>query len=1203
MDEVAKLHSFYSTRPVEKHLNQLSYLAAFLCSAPAASITVLDEHGPQIKAIFGLDVGEAESLGAPYVHAALNKQPLIIEDTLKDDRFSKNPLVCGDLSLRFYAGIPLISGDCVMGTLAVMDNQSRKLEEGHIHALTVLAGQVVTYLETRQELLSLEHITNQSLEFVEHDRAILHSVNDAIYSLNKDWKFSYANREAERLLGTTQGGLTGKEIWQIFPEMVDTTFEYSFREVVKTREKVYFEAYYRPSKAWLRVNACPLFDGIVVRFQDITQQRKQEEQFKLLETCIARMNDIVVITEAEPFDEPGPRILFVNDAFIKRTGYSRDEVIGRSPRFLQGEKTQRSELVKIKESMRKWKPVRAELINYTKSGEEFWLELDIFPIADETGWYTHWVAVERDVTERKLIESRLYENEQRFKLIAKATADAIWDWDLVTDDLWWNDGMQTLFGYDSRELERNSTSWTNRIHPDDAGRVLSSVTAVIASNNNNWMDEYRFRRIDGTYAHVSDRGFVIRVDGKALRMVGGMTDVSLAKHAEMELQQLEDIRRAQQVAELASQAKSNFLATMSHEIRTPINGVVGMVEVLQQTSLKGYQLEMTEIIKDSAHSLLAIVDDILNFSKIESGKMELESISFSLEHCINRVCTLLDRMAIDRNVELSVFTAHNLPSMVKGDELRLRQILINLINNAIKFSASSSSGTVRLNVNIKQHQEECVLIQFEVVDNGIGMSQETIRNLFTPFMQADASTTRHYGGTGLGLTITWHLVELMGGEIHVESTLGAGSTFIVNLPFELQDSTQPTAPELDMNDTLCIVIGKYQGLADLWQEYLSATNARILRYETFDNILLTTEVLVPSIKQCLLLLDHTNIDLDIIHECLAFEKITHFKIAYLLIGRGLRREIRKDSFGIAHIDGNALSRSRFMEAVSIALGQREFIDSIEQTKHEADFILPSRELAEAKKQLILLVEDNETNQKVIKHQLALLGYVADIVPNGLMALDKLHECHYGLVITDLHMPRMDGYELIAKIRMSESDFRSTPIIALSANALKDRLEECRTLGANEYLVKPALLHELKKVLEKYLAPTEGISLKKAGNHLAEENVHFNVDFLIELVGNEKDIIIEFLQDYLASTDQLQVSINSAYQARDFKNLASLAHKLKSSSRSVGAFVFSDICERLEKFNYRESNSETQQIINEFNAEYEFLSRSIYDFLSDYQTTL
>ena len=263
------------------------------------------------------------------------------------------------------------------------------------------------------------------------------------------------------------------------------------------------------------------------------ERARNSERLKLLETCVERLNDIVLITEAKSIDGDGPKILYVNDAFVRRTGFSREEAIGKTPRILQGERTQRNALNRIRQALKDWKPVREELINYTKSGEIFWLELDIVPVADEKGWYTHWVAIERDITERKQAEAALKEGSERFRLLASAARDCIWDWNLVSDEIWWNEGFEKLFGFDRNTIEPNNDSWINRIHPEDRDRAVKSIHSAIDSDVENWQEEYRFAHVEGHWLDVLDRGYIIRDEfGKGIRMIGGMTEMTYIRESE-----------------------------------------------------------------------------------------------------------------------------------------------------------------------------------------------------------------------------------------------------------------------------------------------------------------------------------------------------------------------------------------------------------------------------------------------------------------------------------------------------------------------------------------------------------------------------------------------------------------------------------------------------------------------------------------------
>lgn len=825
----------------------------------------------------------------------------------------------------------------------------------------------------------------------------------------------------------------------------------------------------------------------------------------------------------------------------------------------------------------------------TKQRAIIWIRAQVSMLRDAQDQPLAFVGVVDDITEQKRTEEKLFESEYRFKLIAKATADTIWDWDLASDSIWWSGGIQSRFGYRIEELEPDSHSWTTRIHPDDVQQVVAGITQIIEGDTNNWAAEYRFRRSDGSYAHVVDRGFVIRTDsGKPLRMVGGMTDVTQTKQVEQGLKQLEAIQHAQQVAELANQAKSSFLATMSHEIRTPISGVIGMVDVLHQTSLKGYQIEMVDIIRDSANSLLAIIDDILDFSKIESGRLELEAVPFSLERIIEKVCLLLDRMALEKNVELSLFSDSNLPETVVGDELRLRQVLINLVNNAIKFSSGAEhAGKVRLSVNVHAESDGEIAIEFVITDNGIGMSEQTVGRLFTPFMQADASTTRHYGGTGLGLTITRHLVELMQGEIVVESRLTIGSVFKVRIPFLVNALTgMRPVKNPDFSLLLCIVVGDSSGLSAIWVQYLTASGATVIPVATAESIQWHELRHHYAQYEWLVLIDdcgeipESSPALAVVNNIHALNPNVHS----LVIGRGQRREVRCDEEGNCFIDGNCLGRTRFFEAVNVALGHVVLGKTLARGYHEKDFIPPVRSDALEQNRLLLLAEDNETNQKVITRQLALLGYAVDVVSNGEEAFERLIGERYALLITDIHMPVMDGYRLIAKVRAADSALNNIPIIALSANALREEVDKCKQLGANEYLVKPALLHDLKNMLDRYFSVEKNLSisanptLDNSVSILADEIVHLDINVLRELIGADEQVVMEFLADYLKSAIQLRGEMANSFHVSDISALACSAHKFKSSSRAVGALQLGKICECIE-------HKCNQQQIIELNSAY------------------
>jgi len=391
-----------------------------------------------------------------------------------------------------------------------------------------------------------------------------------------------------------------------------------------------------------------------------------------------------------------------------------------------------------------------------------------------------WRRTSAAVAEKKHAEQLLEESELRFRILTRATNEAVWDWDIATDSVWWNRNVQTLSGYGEEEIGSTSDWRVQNVHPDDRKRVEDSLHARVRSEKEDfWSAEYRFRRADGTYADIFDRGYILRDhDGRALRMIGSMLDMTKRKR-EMEL------ARARDAALESARLKSQFLANMSHEIRTPMNSIIGMTDILLHLELTPEQREFVEIVRMSGESLLTIINDILDFSKIEAGKLTFEMLDFEPRTTVEEVITMLADQTHAKKLQLSSVIAPEVPGLVRGDPGRLRQVLTNLASNAIKFT---SQGEIKLSVTRTSENDTHIILRFEVADTGIGVPEAARACLFQPFSQVDPSTTRKYGGTGLGLAICKQLVNLMRGEIGCDSVPNRGSTFWFTAQFEKLNS-------------------------------------------------------------------------------------------------------------------------------------------------------------------------------------------------------------------------------------------------------------------------------------------------------------------------------------------------------------------------------------------------------------------------------
>jgi len=632
-----------------------------------------------------------------------------------------------------------------------------------------------------------------------------------------------------------------------------------------------------------------------------------------------------------------------------------------------------------------------------------------------------------------------------------------------------------------------------------------------------------------------------------------------------------DLQRARREAEDANSAKSSFLAAMSHEIRTPMNGVIGMIDVLHQSSIRGDQVEMVDLIRESAFSLLGIINDILDFSKIEAGKLELDLKGLVVADVMEAVCGMLNNMAQKKNVALTLFTDPAIPTQVLGDELRLRQILINLANNAIKFSSGQAhAGRVSVRALLVEQNTEQVTVEFRVSDNGIGMDAETQERLFTAFTQADASTTRRFGGTGLGLVIANNLAELMGGEITVQSAPGEGATFKVRLPFApLPAKPGVVDPEVvsAVAGLSCVVIGGPGGMADDLAAYLKHGNALVEQAPSLGH----------ARDRCV---GHDGLSVWVIDICDDPQSTEQLQAAVLaliaqdknlvvvLVERGKRHRPRVATPGMITVDGNVLNQRTFLKAVAAAAGRLSLEEPAEEiSSGKPASMAPTRHQAVRQGRLILVAEDNETNQKVILRQLALLGYAADIAADGREALTRWQSGDYALLFTDLHMPRMDGHELTQAIRADEKEGKRIPIIALTANALKGEADHCRAVGMDDYRSKPLPLAELKAVLDKWIpltpSGTEASIASAMPASAAATALPLDVNILKGLVGDDPQLVREFLKDFRSSATQIAAELRTACATRRTHAAGAAAHKLKSAASAVGAFALSELCAAME----------------------------------------
>ena len=789
----------------------------------------------------------------------------------------------------------------------------------------------------------------------------------------------------------------------------------------------------------------------------------------------------------------------------------------------------------------------------------------------------------RDITERKRIEQAWQDEVRRTQLILQNSMDGFCVLNLSGYILEVNPAFCVVLGYKPKELAHNHIKM---LCDRDTRRFLLKKRHLVRQQGWGMFEAELLSRNGAKVLMEVSANFVH--DSTNSMFYCFVRDITRRK--EVELKMLE----AKEQAEAASRAKSEFLAAMSHEIRTPMNAVIGMTDLLLQTPLDKQQRVYVETVRSAGDNLLAIINDILDFSKIEAGKLNLERVAFDLTAIIEEVVNLFAVSAHQKNLELHCLVP-SLPKLVYGDPVRLRQILNNLLNNAIKFTAS---GTVSLTVKILQKNEQEIQLKFAIRDSGIGMTPQTLQQLFQPFSQADSSTTRKYGGTGLGLAIVKNLIEIMGGTIQVDSGLQQGSTFWLTLPLQLAENQVEVSQEWDGLRGLIIT-----PQAEMQDFLLQQTKIWNLQTESVADL---TQALV-SWRGRSRPYDFVLLDMPLAHALLPGRLVwvntlrAEFPNIPILI---LKMTTEKESHATEVSITKPLTRQKFFAALDKLFGTTD--------KDSPTVSEPRVQFEKLVNRRILVVEDNSINQLVVGDMLSRLGCQYEIIDNGRMAVTRLFSSRssqlptFELILMDCHMPEMDGFEASREIRRHETAIAKerVPIIALTANAMQGDRDLCLQAGMDDYLSKPVKTQELREMLLRWLpsklsrpvsmvmsepeispiCPNPAENLED--NHLttspdipdindkmdSQQELHLKLSKLTvldeqHLEGLRKETREELFQRlvkiFLNELPNYVSKIYHALEMQDGEALYQAAHKMKGSTSSLGARRIHALCLQLE----------------------------------------
>ncbi len=737
------------------------------------------------------------------------------------------------------------------------------------------------------------------------------------------------------------------------------------------------------------------------------------------------------------------------------------------------------------------------------------------------------------MTLRREAEEALQESEEKHRTIIETTEDGYYELNFDGRFTYLNHSMCNTLGYSKYELL--AMNFHQFVSEKNANKVSEAFDHVYHTGKTVKLIDWTLVNRTGTMFFVESSISLIKEKGDPVGFRGFLRDITERKKAEA-------LRQAKLAAEEATRTKSAFLANMSHEIRTPLNSIIGLIELTLDTNLTTSQREDLDVVRSAAYSLLSLINDILDFSKIEAGKLELEKTVFSLKDFLGESLKIMASKAHEKQLELAYWVEPDVPDRINGDPARLRQVILNLVGNAVKFT---EKGEIVLYVQLDNQNDAEADVHFSVKDTGIGIPAEKQDTIFTAFGQADSSTSRRFGGTGLGLTVSSQLVELMGGRIWLNSELGQGSTFHFTARFDLglrEEEEEPDAvlPDIDLADLSVLVVDDNATNREILQKMLEGwgiSSSAAAGTEEAKQIFMQDDGSETPFKIALIDSAMPESDGFTLAQWIKNHDTLDINVIMMLNQSSIRSQVDLNELGVKTNITKPVRPSDLLTAIMIALDIKE-VDPEAERKAQDQVLKP-----DVRPLRILVAEDTPFNQKFITRLLGRWGHESVIAENGQKALDIYSKEAFDLVLMDVQMPEMDGFEATTAIRQLEKQAgRKTPIIAMTAHAMKGDRERCLAVGMDDYVSKPissdmllASIQSLTHPKNQDLPPTDTVE---------DPPPSFDKDALLNVFDHDWEFLREAVGMFLSDYPPMVATLRETLKTKDSTTLRRTSHALK-----------------------------------------------------------